>query len=175
MELKRYDIINALIKRHGYKKYLEIGVQNPIHCFDKIKCQQKNGVDPNPHYGTNPKIKEWYSHAIFELTSDEFFGKMDANPDGIPLEKFDIIFIDGLHEAEQVKRDIANSLRWLAPGGKIVMHDCNPTTEIMQKVPREVKEWTGDVWKALVSYRADAEWLNLQTAEHFKTGYWDCL
>jgi hypothetical protein len=29
-----------------------------------------------------------------------------------------------------------------------------PTSELMQRVPREVKEWTGDGWKAFVDMRA---------------------
>ena len=49
--------------------------------------------------------------------------------------------------------DIRNSLKYLSDGGTIVMHDCNPTTEAMQQVPRIQNEWTGDTWKAFVAYR----------------------
>ena len=41
----RFDIINKLIKENDFKSYLEIGVCNPIHCFDKVQCEHKEGVD----------------------------------------------------------------------------------------------------------------------------------
>jgi predicted O-methyltransferase YrrM len=36
---------------------------------------------------------------------------------------FDLIFIDGDHRRESVRRDVENSLKILAPGGAIVCHD----------------------------------------------------
>lgn len=128
------DIINFLIKKFGYKKYLEIGVQNSAGNFSKVNAEYKIGIDPDP-----------LANATYTLPSDTFF---DINK-----EEFDIILIDGLHEHKQVYRDIENSLKILSKGGTIIMHDCNPTSNIMQKVPREVKEWTGDTWKAYISAR----------------------
>lgn len=130
----RWDIINQLIKDNGYQSYLEIGVYNKAWNFDKIKCKKKVGVDPNKSVG-----------ATFALTSDDFFAQNK--------EKFDIIFIDGLHHYEQVSKDIHNSLNALNAGGSIVVHDCNPTTKEMQQVPRIQGEWTGDVWRAWIEYR----------------------
>jgi hypothetical protein len=31
--MENYDIINELIKKYDYKKYLEIWVRNPDECF----------------------------------------------------------------------------------------------------------------------------------------------
>ena len=45
------------------------------------------------------------------MTSDAFFATNK--------ESFDFIFIDGLHEANQVFRDAMNSLEWLNPGKAI--------------------------------------------------------
>ena len=131
----RTDVINALITSHGLKSYLEIGVQNPAKNFNKIKCIRKDGVDPDPRAGAN-----------LCMTSDQFFASY-------PDRTYDLIFIDGLHEAAQVERDIENALEALTPNGFIVMHDCNPTTEQMQRVPRIQSEWTGDTWKAFVKFR----------------------
>ena len=132
--MNRIDIINHLIKKYKYVSYLEIGVENGVS-LNGVECEKKIGVDPASE------------HATYHVTSDEFFA---SNQD-----LFDIIFIDGLHEAEQVKRDIANALVYLKDGGRIVMHDCNPTSEQLQKVPREQLEWTGDVWKAYIAYRKE--------------------
>ena len=37
----RYDIINKVIEVNGFTKYLEIGVCNPVDCFDKVNCKLK--------------------------------------------------------------------------------------------------------------------------------------
>src|SRR3990167_10422572 len=109
--MTRNRIIQHLINKHSYKSYLEVGVEYR-QTFDKILCRTKVGIEPE------------YDVGVLKMTSDEFFAQ---NKD-----TFDIVFIDGLHEKEQVKRDIENSLKVLNQGGSIVMHDCNPTTEAMQ-------------------------------------------
>lgn len=133
--MTRTDIINKLIDIYGYTNYLEIGVDNPKINFDLIKCRSKTGVDP--------AVKR--TSGVHAVTSDMFFLTC--------REKFDIIFIDGLHEHEQVITDITNALAHLSPNGTIVVHDCNPTTEIMQAVPRKQGIWTGDVWRAWLHFR----------------------
>ena len=52
---------------------------------------------------------------IFRKTSDEFFNK-NSN-------KFDLIYIDGNHLFEFVKRDIDNSLKFLKDNGVIILDD----------------------------------------------------
>ena len=42
------------------------------------------------------------------------------------IQKFDIIFIDGLHEYDQVKKDIVNSLKFIDEKGFILIHDLLP-------------------------------------------------
>eukprot|EP01034_Spumella_vulgaris_P005623 gene5623-7181_t len=82
------------------------------------------------------------------MTSDDFFAQN--------TEFFDVIFVDGLHEANQVFRDVTNALKWLNPGGAIVMHDCNPRSFAIQNgAYGEDKSipWTGDTWKAAVTLR----------------------
>ena len=80
------------------------------------------------------------------MTSDEFFLQNQ--------EKFDVIFIDGLHEAYQVEKDINNSLEALNDNGFIMCHDMSPKSEAMQRVPRTEVGWTGDCWKAWVKVRS---------------------
>lgn len=134
--MNRIEIINGLISKNNYKSYLEIGVQAG-HCFSQINCDKKVGVDPDTS-----------SAATVHLTSDDYFKQLD--------EKFDIIFCDGLHESPTVIRDIANSLKHLNEGGILVMHDCLPTSKRMQEIPlQEQNEWTGDVWRAFLEYRAN--------------------
>ncbi len=140
--MKRTDIINLFINKYKYKSYLEIGVANPDENFVKINVDNKISVDPN------------VSKANFVMTSDDFFKEND--------KKFDIIFIDGLHESEQVYRDVNNSISILNEGGSIIMHDCNPLSEVIQLVPQiQAGEWTGDCWKAWVKIRAERKDLHM--------------
>ena len=98
----------------------------------KIIIDRKVGVDP-------------ISGGTIRLTSDEYFSSNK--------EIFDIIFIDGLHHFDQVKKDIINSLKILNKGGVILVHDCLPSRIRDQMVPRSHLTWNGDVWKALVEFR----------------------
>jgi SAM-dependent methyltransferase len=89
---------------------------------------------------------------LFKMTSDEYF-ELQMKETG-PSAKFDIIFIDGLHEATQVAKDIQNALKFLSPKGTIVLHDCNPpkyehTTTGIDGC------WTGDVYKTIIQYAND--------------------
>jgi hypothetical protein len=134
----RTDLLNHLATKYHLKRYLEIGVQNPQQNFDKILCEYKVGVDPDPN-----------AHASFCMTSDEFFDAIDYSL----KVRYDLIFLDGLHTAEQVKKDFENSLKILSSNGFIVLHDCNPEKEEHTIVPRPTKtgHWNGDVYKFAVN------------------------
>ena len=133
--MNRISIINSLIAKNNYTNYLEIGVQGG-DCFSTIECKNKVGVDPDKS-----------SAATIHLTSDDFFEQNKS--------KFDVIFIDGLHHADQVIKDIDNSLKVLKKGGTIVMHDCLPNSKRMQEIPlQEQDEWCGNVWEAFIHFRS---------------------
>jgi len=127
----RMKIIQETINRKNYTSYLEIGCFND-ELFKNIICKHKVGVDP-------------YSGGTIKKTSDQFFL---SNKD-----KFDLIFIDGLHIYNQVKKDILNSLKILNSGGVIMLHDCLPNNVYDQATPRCQYNWNGDVWKAIVEAR----------------------
>jgi hypothetical protein len=131
----RYEIIQETINRKNYKSYLEIGCDQD-ELFSKIIIDKKIGVDPA-------------SGGTIRDTSDNFFKKNNI--------KFDIIFIDGLHEYDQVKKDINNSLLFLNDNGVIFLHDCMPMRFISQAVPRAKGMWNGDVWKNIVESRTKPE------------------
>ena len=132
MEIQtRIDVITHLITKNNYKSYLEIGCQHNA-TFSRINIH-KVGIDPQ-HGGT------------LRMTSDEYFN--------VCCETFDIIFIDGLHLADQVEKDIKNSLKVLNTNGVIVVHDCNPATKASQERVICDGAWNGDVWKGFVKFRS---------------------
>ncbi|MEO7523343.1 MAG: class I SAM-dependent methyltransferase [Ferruginibacter sp.] len=149
---KRHDVINFLAAKYGAQTYLEIGVRNPADNFNLVNIREKYSVDPGFEFESNP--------VDFKLTSDDFFLQLNENKLSISTDiKFDIIFIDGLHLAYQVDRDIKNSMQFLSEHGFIVMHDCNPPTEYHARETYNFVNspadgfWNGTTWKAFVKAR----------------------
>ena len=111
-------------------KYLEIGVaRNTVFNCIPLKIENKIGVDP-VNGGTH------------RMTSDNFFLENKI--------KFDVIFIDGLHHYKQCQKDCLNSLKFLNPGGIILLHDFLPQNSYEELIPKKQSSWTGDVWKVAV-------------------------
>jgi tetratricopeptide (TPR) repeat protein len=138
--MNRTTIINYLIAKSKAKSYLEIGVWNG-HNFNNIVCAKRIGADPSPEKLKNPELCK-------VMTSDEFFAQN--------TETFDAIFIDGLHHADQVLKDLKNATKCLNPNGFIVCHDMNPITKRAQEIPYSGQGmWNGDCWKALVQFRQE--------------------
>jgi len=129
------DLLNYIAGKIKAESFLEIGTYNPNHNFNKIKIQRKVSIDPDPK-----------AEAIIRMTSDEYFEVFDT--------KYDLIFIDGLHESTQVIRDIKNAFRCLRnEKSVIVVHDVSPPYEAAACWPRDASgkrqgEWCGNVYKA---------------------------
>lgn len=149
--LNRTTIINDLISSNNYKSYLEIGTQYRNN-FDKIVCNRKICVDP----AKNDILYD------YNMTSDDFFAQN--------IDKFDIIFIDGLHLANQVEKDILNSIEILNDNGSIVLHDTNPPTPFhsmenqnwSSKTPAG-GNWNGTTWKTIFKLRKTCKDLIIYT------------
>ena len=140
-EIQRYHVINYLIDRYNLTNYLEIGVFHGDN-IRKVKALHKDAVDPGLEGVVVPEVN-------YPITSDAFFELIHGHDE----IKYDIIFIDGLHHAEQVSRDIENSLNHIVDGGFIILHDCNPISYESQLVPRQTVVWNGDVWKSIIRFK----------------------
>jgi len=140
-EIKRFDILNYLIEKYKFINYLEIGVFKGEN-IREVKALYKNGVDPGVEGYVVPEVD-------YPMTSDAFFDLIKGHED----IQYDLIFIDGLHEYSQVKKDIENSFNHLQPNGFIVLHDCNPVSYDAQIPDRKTIAWNGDVWKSFVEFK----------------------
>jgi hypothetical protein len=126
INFNRIAAVNLLLNKFKNPNYLEIGcASNSL--FNSVPTINKIGVDPS-------------SGGNVRKTSDEFFKDNE--------KKFDVVFIDGLHTYEQVRRDVNNSIKSSNQNGWIALHDLLPKNWIEQHVPIITKgSWTGDVWK----------------------------
>ena len=127
----RHAFINKAISKFENCKYLEIGVSNN-DVFNSIPLSMENKFGVDPVSGGN-----------YRMTSDDFFKKYSNL-------KFDVIFIDGLHEYDQCKKDCINSMKQLNHDGIIFFHDFLPRSFFEEKVPRKQKSWSGDIWKVAI-------------------------
>ena len=125
----RVSFITTATQKFEKCRYLEIGCDDNV-CFKSIPVFDKVGIDPD----SGGNIKD---------TSDNFF-KNNEN-------RFDVIFIDGLHIYEQCRKDVINSLKVLDKDGYIFLHDMTPRNWAEENIPRlENTLWTGDIWKVAI-------------------------
>jgi hypothetical protein len=134
--LGRVDLIRSVLNCYKNPSYLEIGYGNGF-CFNQMICKDKICVDPNPYV---PE-KFYNNQQCIKKTSDDFFASN--------TKMFDVIFIDGDHSYDAVKRDFYNSIKFLKENGKIILHDCNPQNKWMCRpssefFPEKGEPWNGD-------------------------------
>ena len=146
----RIAIVNHFITLNGYKSYLEIGVRHKKAMFEEILCPNRTSVDPDPN-----------AHADHCVPSDQFFETSQ--------DRYDIVFIDGNHTGDQVKRDIENSLKCLSPGGVILLHDMNPPTLFHARRDYEVDghfpSWNGTSWEGFAAIRRSRSDLSMYVVD----------
>lgn len=164
--MDRVFLIQYLIDKHNYSKYLEIGTQKGISFFP-IKCKKKIAVDPDFKIIFREKF-EWYYRNIsnlrnsyFEMTSDIFFLRKKSYLKNIG--QLEIVLIDGLHTFKAALNDSINVLKYLNENGTIILHDCFPPHKAAsiyannadeailkaEKMNGWNGEWCGDTWKAI--------------------------
>jgi len=170
-EVNRVTVANALLSSRPNASYLEIGVSIGS-AFRNVAAVLKIGVDPvfrRPKYlvrapwavsRLRPRKPSSVGEALFPLRSDTYFA---LEPWLVRPEPFDVILIDGLHVADQAYRDITHAIERIAPGGVILVHDCNPqsATAAMPSHAEARRQrdfsgiWNGDTYKAMIRLRAD--------------------
>lgn len=174
--MDRLEIIRSIIKARQFKSYLEIGVGNG-RVFHQVRAWRKVAVDPVMNVDESARQQARRRRPLnllncyHKVTSDDYFSRLGKG------KIFDLVFIDGLHTYAQCLRDCENALRHLAPGGMILLHDCNPQSSSSawpansfedaerQNLDGWNGEWCGDVWKTVVHLRARREDLQVSVLD----------
>lgn len=151
----RTHLINFFIDKFNYTNYLEIGLFKGNN-FKNVKCSNKEAVEPDSTY-----FGRCVDHGVLhQMTSDNFFKNTSSE------KKWDLIFIDGFHEKNQVKRDIENSLLHLNTNGIIVCHDVNPREESLL-----ARNLCWNAWEAFAELRCTREDLEMHGVQFDHTGF----
>jgi hypothetical protein len=128
----------------GVNSYLEVGVRwGDGLALAKPDCKSV-GVDPN--FQINKDLPS--DPSLFEITSDDFFFEHSDTYKNF----FELIFLDGLHEARQTAKDIYHSLDVLKEGGEILVHDVLPVTMAVASPEMKTYFWTGNVWQSAAAF-----------------------
>lgn len=135
----------------GAKSYLEIGVANGATFFN-VDFEKKVAVDP--HFRFGPARRQAAHESFFEVPSDDWF----STASGV---RFDIIFLDGLHEFNQTFRDFCASHAFAHPGTVWIIDDTVPS-DIFSALPTQGEAstmrreaggrggaWHGDIYKVV--------------------------
>ena len=135
--------------------YMEVGCRNG-RAFAPARSKTI-AVDPFFQIEQNVVNAKEELH-IFQRTSDDFFASQFLERNDIRLS---LSFLDGMHLAEYLLRDIINTERNARADGVIMLHDCAPFNLVMTRRDQSAGPpgaWTGDVWKLipiLKEYRPD--------------------
>jgi hypothetical protein len=134
------------------RSYLEIGVFKG-KTFNNVTFDRKVGVDPR--FGFEVKEFERAGTDFLAVTSDEYFLRHAGS------ERFDIIFLDGLHTFQQTFRDFCNSLTCAHERTVWLIDDVLPVDvysawpiasearTFRAKAGGDSKAWHGDVYKLM--------------------------
>lgn len=172
------NYVEVLAETHAFLRpsnYLEIGV-NTGATLALARCVTI-AVDPQFNIGTDVMNAKPRLH-LFQQTSDAFFTRDDIS--GLLGGPLALGFLDGLHHAEVLLRDVMNAERYCDATSVLVLHDCIPVDTYMarrrqtdpeiQKQTPTPRAWTGDVWKTLAALKRYRQDLRLTCLDAVPTG-----
>lgn len=152
------DRINRLLRHAPRGTYLEVGVQSG-RTFTTVQAGTCVGVDPRFRFDVT--ALDPATHLTMETTSDEFFAQAPAFMAAAAIEDFGVVYLDGLHTADQTYRDLVSALSLLHPAGAILIDDVVPSDVYSSLTPQSramskraiagstTEDWHGDVFKLL--------------------------
>jgi hypothetical protein len=153
--MTRDAVLQGMLALFDAPHSLEVGVSQGV-TFHNVEAQKKVAVDPVFRFDVEAARKQNPSARYHDVTSDAYFASI-VDPD----ERFDVIYLDGLHTAEQTLRDLLNALTYLKPDGIIVIDDVKPSShlasipnrptfaKVREFIGSNSKTWMGDVYKVI--------------------------
>lgn len=151
--ISRAQAVQGLLSLYETPVYLEIGVLKGL-TFHELRAAYKVAVDPHFRFDVAAAKAANLGAEYHEVASDVYFGEIVD-----PLERFDVIYLDGLHTLEQTLRDFTNALAFLRPTGVILIDDVYPSSYLAslpdfeqhhharRKLNVADGAWMGDVYR----------------------------
>ena len=184
--ISRPQVIQRLLDLFEAPAYLEIGVDQG-DTFLPLRAARKVGVDPKFNILRPDDVAAGAGLELHEVASDVYFGEIVR-----PTDVFHVVYLDGLHVAEQTIRDLLNAVMFLSPDGVIVIDDVVPDSYhaslrdtadlalvrgfLAQRDPRLLADqaWMGDIFKLPFFIRSFLQQFSYATVSdnHGQTVVW---
>jgi hypothetical protein len=142
--MRKYDIVNALIAKNRYTRYLEICTPSTGLQFSRIDRSQLRWCH-RLLYRCPEGFRD--NCEITFRSEDEHVGHLLD-----PALGYDVILVDSFHTFECSMRDLKLALGVLRPGGAIVVHDCSPTKRELCGPTFRPGSWFGVSYCAYVEF-----------------------
>jgi hypothetical protein len=160
--MDRRQVNQRLLDLFQSPSYLEVGVWQG-DTFHAVNAARKVAVDPDFQFDVAAaQADPANDHTIYHATtSDDYFTRSAGRDD-----RFDLIFLDGLHTLEQTLRDLLHAIDRLNDGGVIVIDDVLPSSYgaslsdladagkyRRMADPQGSRAWMGDVFRLVFFVR----------------------
>lgn len=157
----KHEILNAIARRYGYTSYLEICTHYTGGSYHRIDGEQLTrrkrlmyGCAPDHDDGSPIDLRT-------EAESGEgLFARLLQSG-----ERFELIFVDPDHTYASSSRDLVFALQLLAPGGTIMIHDCNPGSPELARPEYQTGDWCGVTYAAYLDVALGTEGYSYVTVD----------
>jgi hypothetical protein len=163
--LTKYDIIIKLARRFEMRRYLEICTPTTGLTFAKVDSAWLRTRHRLVYFcPDNFDDGEPVTYRTTLPSSHEVVRNIEAATDY--QLAYDIVFVDPRHTLDASRTDLEGAWRLLAPGGYIVVHDCNPETLQLASATERKGAWCGETYRAYLDFvwsRSDASFFTVDT------------
>jgi predicted O-methyltransferase YrrM len=139
---RRWDVLESFMAQQGYKTFVEVGCKEGRttgHILKTIPDSRVIAIDPwIVQEKSKDPTKETYADWDFEDIEKQFWENVGENKDRCTMERmtsqqfaegnpnqYDLVFVDALHDYENVKADIRAYWPLVRVGGILAGHDFN--------------------------------------------------
>ena len=140
--LQKYDMINALAKKNGYRSYLEICTTTTGGRFWKIDRKQLR-ICHRLLYRCPEQFADG-DEITYRSASESIENLLPSGP------WYDIVFVDPWHSFECSMRDLQAGLSVLREDGVMIVHDCCPASKEWASLQPVKGCWCGVTYCAYI-------------------------
>jgi hypothetical protein len=153
----KYEIINELIRKRGYRRYLEICTPSTGHRFSKIDWRSLH-VRHRLMYRCPANFND-RSEVTYRSETENIKGLIPAQA------QYDMVFVDPWHTYDCSIRDLREGFARLRRGGTMIVHDCCPPSEKLVSPQVRNGLWCGLTYCAYVDFVLSTASVSHQTVD----------